>query len=213
VENLQELKNALVEFSASDPGGGLEAFLERVSLVAEIDLYDDEEGAVTLMTLHNAKGLEFPVVFIVGMEDGVFPHMRCMGSMESMEEERRLFYVGVTRAQDRLYLTGAAHRSLYGNLKMSPESRFVRDIPRQYMEVIVPEGQAESGGAGDRMSQDELEAMASSFRVGESVVHDMFGEGVVTALARSRSGPEITVNFPGIGEKLFLLKYAPLRKR
>jgi ATP-dependent DNA helicase UvrD/PcrA len=212
-ENLQELKNAMVEFSASDSAGGLEAFLERVSLVAEIDLYDEEEGAVTLMTLHNAKGLEFPVVFIVGMEDGVFPHMRCMGSMESMEEERRLFYVGVTRARDRLYLTGAAYRSLYGNLKMSPESRFVRDIPSQYMEVTKPEGPAGAEGIGDRMRLEELDVMASAFRVGDSVLHDKFGEGVVMALTRSRSGPEITVNFPGVGEKLLLLEYAPLRKR
>ncbi|MEW6553317.1 MAG: DNA helicase PcrA [Actinomycetota bacterium] len=211
-ENLQELKNAMVESSASDPAGGLEAFLERVSLVAEIDLYDEEEGAVTLMTLHNAKGLEFPVVFIVGMEDGVFPHMRCMGSRESMEEERRLFYVGVTRARDRLYLTGAAYRSLYGNPKMSPESRFVRDIPRQYLELIVPEGAPGAERTRDRMRQEEIEAMASVFRVGDRVVHANFGEGVVTALTRSRSDLEITVNFPGIGEKLLLLKYAPLRK-
>lgn len=212
-ENLQELKNAMVEFSASNPGEGLDAFLERVSLVAEIDLYDEEEGAVTLMTLHNAKGLEFPAVFIVGMEDGVFPHMRCMGSMESMEEERRLFYVGVTRAKDRLYLTGAAYRSQYGNLKMSPESRFLRDIPRQYLEVVRPEGPAAMEGPGDRVRLDELGVLAAAFRVGDSVVHDKFGEGVVTALSRSRSGPEITINFPAVGEKLLLLEYAPIRKK
>ena len=211
-ENLQELKNAMVEFNSSNPTDGLDAFLERVSLVAEIDLYDEDEGAVTLMTLHNAKGLEFPAVFIVGMEDGVFPHLRCMGSMESMEEERRLFYVGVTRARDRLYLTGAAYRSLYGNLKMSPESRFIRDIPRQHMEVIAPEGPAAVEGIGDRVRLEELDVMAAAFRVGDSVVHDKFGEGVVTSLTRSRSGPEIMVNFPTVGEKLLLLEYAPLRK-
>jgi DNA helicase-2/ATP-dependent DNA helicase PcrA len=211
-ENLQELRNAIVEFNASNPAEGLDAFLERVSLVAEIDLYDEDEGAVTLMTLHNAKGLEYPVVFIVGMEDGVFPHMRCMGSMESMEEERRLFYVGVTRSRDRLYLSGAAYRSLYGNLKMSPESRFIRDIPRQYMEVIRPEGPAAVEGAMDRVRIEELDVLAASFRVGDSVIHDKFGEGVVIGLSRSRSGPEITINFPTVGEKLLLLEYAPIRK-
>jgi DNA helicase-2/ATP-dependent DNA helicase PcrA len=211
-ENLQELRNAMVEFTASNPGDGLDAFLERVSLVAEIDLYDEEEGAVTLMTLHNAKGLEYPVVFIVGMEDGVFPHMRCMGSMESMEEERRLFYVGVTRARDRLYLSGAAYRSLYGNLKMSPESRFIRDIPRQCMEVIKTEAPAAAEGFGDRVRIEGLNALAAAFCVGDSVLHDKFGEGIVTALSRSRSGPEITINFPGVGEKLLLLEYAPIRK-
>ena len=212
VENLQELKNAMVEFSTSNPGEGLDAFLERVSLVAEIDLYDEEEGAVTLMTLHNAKGLEFPVVFVVGMEDGVFPHLRCMGSMESMEEERRLFYVGVTRARDQLYLTGAAYRSQYGNLKMSPESRFIRDIPRQYLEVVRPEGPATVEGMGDRARAEELGVLAASFRVGDRVIHDKWGEGMVIALSRSRSGPEVTINFPGLGEKLLLLEYAPIKK-
>jgi DNA helicase-2/ATP-dependent DNA helicase PcrA len=211
-ENLQELKNAMVEFSTSNPGEGLDAFLERVSLVAEIDLYDEEEGAVTLMTLHNAKGLEFPVVFVVGMEDGVFPHLRCMGSMESMEEERRLFYVGVTRARDQLYLTGAAYRSQYGNLKMSPESRFIRDIPRQYLEVVRPEGPATVEGMGDRARAEELGVLAASFRVGDRVIHDKWGEGMVIALSRSRSGPEVTINFPGLGEKLLLLEYAPIKK-
>jgi DNA helicase II / ATP-dependent DNA helicase PcrA len=211
-ENLQELKNAMIEFGSTNPEGGLEAFLERVSLVAEIDLYDESEGAVTLMTLHNAKGLEFPVVFIVGMEDGVFPHVRCMGSAESMEEERRLFYVGVTRARDRLYLTGAVYRSQYGNLKMSPESRFIRDIPRQCMEAIQAEGHRAVESFGERARADEMDVLAASFRVGDSVVHDKFGEGTVTALSRSRSGPEITINFPAVGEKLLLLEYAPIRR-
>jgi DNA helicase-2/ATP-dependent DNA helicase PcrA len=211
-ENLQELKNAMVEFVSSNPGEGLDAFLERVSLVAEIDLYDEEEGAVTLMTLHNAKGLEYPVVLIVGMEDGVFPHLRCMGSMESMEEERRLFYVGVTRARDLLYLTGAAYRSQYGNLKMSPESRFMRDIPRRYIQVIKAEGPAAAGGAEEGARSGELDILAASFCVGDRVIHDKWGEGMIIALSRSRSGPEVTINFPGLGEKLLLLEYAPIRK-
>ena len=212
LENLQELKNAAVEFITTRPGEGVDEFLERVSLVAEIDLYDESEGAVTLMTLHNAKGLEFPVVFIVGMEDGVFPHLRCMGSPESMEEERRLFYVGVTRAQDLLYLTGAAYRSQYGDLKMSPESRFIRDIPRHYLQVIAPEGADARRVVAARAKGTELDVLAASFHVGDRVIHDTWGEGMVTALSRSRSGPEITVNFPGEGEKLLLLEYAPLKK-
>ncbi len=207
-ENLQELKNAMVEFLSSNPGDGLDEFLERVSLVAEIDLYDEDEGAVTLMTLHNAKGLEFPVVFIVGMEDGVFPHLRCMGSVESMEEERRLFYVGVTRARDRLYLTGAAYRSQYGNLKMSPESRFMRDIPRQYILAIKAEG----AGMEESARAGELDVLTASFSVGDRVIHAKWGEGVITSLSRSRGGPEVTINFPGLGEKLLLLEYAPIRK-
>ncbi len=212
LENLQELKNATVEFTKTYPGEGLEEFLERVSLVAEIDLYDEGEGAVTLMTLHNAKGLEFPVVFIVGMEDGVFPHLRCMGSTESMEEERRLFYVGVTRAKDILYLTGAASRFQYGNPKNGPESRFVKDIPRQYLEVVAPGRPEMRAAAREEIEGRELEILAASFHVGDRVAHDLWGEGMITAISRSRSGPEVTVNFPDIGEKVLLLEYAPIKK-
>jgi len=214
LENLEELKNAAVEFLSAYPGEGLEGFLEQVSLVAEIDLYDESEGAVTLMTLHNAKGLEFSAVFIVGLEDGVFPHMRCMGSPESMEEERRLFYVGVTRARDLLYLVGAFSRTQFGNLRMNPESRFIKDIPDEYLDIIGAESpHMLKIREGERKREDvELQMLASSFHVGDRVIHDKWGEGVVTALSRSRSGPEITVSFPGEGEKLLLLQYAPLKK-
>ncbi len=211
LENLEELLGAAAEFFAAHPGEGLDAFLERTSLVAEIDLYDEEEGAVTLMTLHNAKGLEFPVVFIVGMEDGVFPHVRCMDSEASMEEERRLFYVGVTRAKDLLYLTGAATRSQYGDLRVSPESRFIKDIPPRYLEV-VSSFQWDREGARLTEAVYRAEALAASFRVGDRVLHEVWGEGMVTAISRGRSGPEITVNFPAVGEKLLLLEYAPIRK-
>jgi DNA helicase-2/ATP-dependent DNA helicase PcrA len=213
LENLQELLNAAAEFHMTHPGEGLEQFLEMTSLVAEIDLYDEEEGAVTLMTLHNAKGLEFSVVFIVGMEDGVFPHLRCMEEEERMAEERRLFYVGVTRAKDLLYLTGAAYRSRYGDFSYHPESRFLQDIPSRYLEVLS-EGPAEES-LWSREAEEEkarLDRLAASFRVGDRVVHDLWGEGVVTALSMSGSGPEVTVRFFGEGEKLLLLQYAPLRK-
>ncbi len=212
LENLEELLNAAAEFFAAHPGEGLDAFLERTSLVAEIDLYDEEEGAVTLMTLHNAKGLEFPVVFIVGMEDGVFPHLRCMGSEKSMEEERRLFYVGVTRAKDLLYLTGAASRSLYGDVKVSPPSRFMRDIPSRYLEVVAPAPWERRGGAGAEVAGMAAEALAASYRVGDRVMHEVWGEGMIIALSRGRGGPEVTVNFPSVGEKVLLLQYAPLKR-
>ena len=212
LENLEELLSAAAEFFAAHPGEGLDAFLERTSLVAEIDLYDEEEGAVTLMTLHNAKGLEFPVVFIVGMEDGVFPHLRCMGSEESMEEERRLFYVGVTRAKDLLYLTGAASRSLYGDVKVSPPSRFIRDIPSRYLEAVTTATWERGGGVGMEGVEIMAGALAASYRVGDRVMHESWGEGMITAISRGRGGPEVTVNFPTVGEKLLLLQYAPLKK-
>ncbi|MDY6796023.1 MAG: UvrD-helicase domain-containing protein [Actinomycetota bacterium] len=212
LENLEELKSTAAEYITTDPSEGIEGFLERVSLVSEIDLYDESEGAITLMTLHNAKGLEFPVVFIVGMEDGVFPHLRCMDSERGMEEERRLFYVGVTRARDLLYLTGAVYRSQYGDVKLNPESRFIRDIPRGYLQDVAATGGMEGMERGDgKRGGTELDMLASGFHVGDRVIHDKWGEGVVTALSRSRSGPEISVDFPGEGEKLLLLQYAPLR--
>jgi DNA helicase-2/ATP-dependent DNA helicase PcrA len=212
LENLQELQNAAAEFATTHAGEGMEAFLERVALVAEIDLYDEEEGAVTLMTLHNAKGLEFPVVFIVGLEDGVFPHQRSMGSMEDIEEERRLFYVGMTRAKDLLYLTGAAYRSRFGELKLGPESRFIKDIPRECVEVISAGGPSDRDSLSGVLRSRELETLGHSFHVGDRVLHDKWGEGIVVAMSRSRSGPELTINFPGQGEKLLLLEYAPLKK-
>jgi len=212
LENLQELENAAAEFVSTHPGEGMEAFLERVSLVAEIDLYDESEGAVTLMTLHNAKGLEFPVVFIVGLEDGVFPHQRSMDSRENIEEERRLLYVGMTRAKDLLYLTGAAYRSRYGELRLGPESRFIKDIPREYLEVISAGGPTARDSISSEIRSRELEMLGYSFHVGDRVMHDKWGEGMVTAMSRSRSGPELTVNFPGEGEKLLLLEFANLNK-
>src|SRR5207249_8811440 len=117
------------------PEGGLADFLEQIALVTEQDEYDEEASTVTLMTLHNAKGLEFPVVFMVGMEDGVFPHFRSMGDTAELEEERRLAYVGVTRAQERLYLTHAWSRSLFGQTSYNPPSRFLAEIPSDLLRV------------------------------------------------------------------------------
>ncbi len=129
IENLQELAGVAMETAARDPDAGLAEFLELVSLVGEQDEYEEEDSTVTLMTLHIAKGLEFPVVFIVGMEDGVFPHFRSMTDTHELEEERRLAYVGITRAQQRLYLTHAWSRTLYGQTNFNPPSRFLAEIP------------------------------------------------------------------------------------
>ncbi|MGD2060516.1 MAG: DNA helicase PcrA, partial [Acidimicrobiia bacterium] len=148
VENLRELVGVAGEFEASSEGAligdepydsldnlrRLEVFLESTALVADIDEWDEGAGAVTLMTLHTAKGLEFPAVFIVGMEDGVFPHMRSLGDPEELEEERRLAYVGITRAQDKLYLTSAWQRMLFGGSNYNPPSRFLKEVPDLLLE-------------------------------------------------------------------------------
>jgi DNA helicase-2/ATP-dependent DNA helicase PcrA len=140
IENLQELSGVAAEVSARDPDAGLAEFLEQVSLVGEQDSYEEEDSSVTLMTLHIAKGLEFPVVFIVGMEDGIFPHFRSMTDTAELEEERRLAYVGITRAQERLYLTHAWSRTLFGQTNYNPPSRFLGEIPRELLDVRESEG-------------------------------------------------------------------------
>ena len=154
IENLQELAGVAAELLAREPDAGLEGFLEQLSLLGEQDEYEEDDSQVTLMTLHIAKGLEFPVVFMVGMEDGVFPHFRSMTDAAALEEERRLAYVGVTRARERLYLTNAWSRTLFGQSQYNPESRFLKEIPEDLLERR--EGEAVSrrprggGSAGSR---------------------------------------------------------------
>jgi DNA helicase-2/ATP-dependent DNA helicase PcrA len=132
IENIRELGGVAAEFEQRSPDGSLAEFLEQVSLVSEQDEYDEESGSVTLMTLHNAKGLEFPVVFIIGLEDGVFPHYRSMGDPAHLEEERRLMYVGVTRARERLYMTYAWSRTLFGSTSSARPRGFGRDPERAH---------------------------------------------------------------------------------
>jgi ATP-dependent DNA helicase UvrD/PcrA len=147
IENIQELSGVAAELIARDPDAGLDAFLEQVSLVGEQDAYDEEESSVTLMTLHIAKGLEFPAVFIVGLEDGIFPHYRSMTDSAELEEERRLLYVGITRAQKRLYLCHAWGRTLFGQTNYNPPSRFLNELPASLLDVReegTPRGQGHS---------------------------------------------------------------------
>lgn len=138
VENVKEFAAACWEFEEEAESGGLEGFLERVALITDIDTYEERADTVTLMTLHNAKGLEFPVVFMVGMEEGLFPHIRSMTNKTELEEERRLCYVGLTRAQEALYLTSAWSRSLYGESNYSTHSRFLKEIPEHLLELACP---------------------------------------------------------------------------
>ncbi len=138
VENIGELLSAVAEFSTAFPDGTLADFLEKVALIADVDSLGDSDNSVTLMTLHNAKGLEFPVVFIAGMEEGLFPHSRSMSDPAEIEEERRLCYVGLTRARERLYLTCAWLRSLYGAPNYMMQSRFLKEIPNEFIEPVVP---------------------------------------------------------------------------
>ncbi len=205
IENLQELVGVAAAFAAENPDAGVQGFLESVALVAEADDAFAEEGRVTMMTLHNAKGLEFPVVFLTGVEEGVFPHIRSMTDPEQLEEERRLCYVGLTRAQERLYLTHAWSRSLWGGTNYNPPSRFLHEIPEHLVEAATEGGEREErveGGAGG----------VAAVAVGEEVFHERFGRGMVIAVAGVGRNAEATIEFTEEGPKRLLLAYAPIKK-
>ena len=209
VENLKELVGVALEFEQRNPDGTLADFLEQVSLLTEQDEYDEDDPAVTLMTMHNAKGLEFDVVFMVGMEDGVFPHYRSMGDSAQMEEERRLAYVGITRARRRLYLTHAWSRSLFGGSNFNPPSRFLSEIPAHLVDVIKGEGDhGPAARLADGLGHDPIEVGA-----GDTIFHDKWGEGVVISVSGAGSRAEATIAFADVGEKRLLLAYAPVTKR
>jgi DNA helicase-2/ATP-dependent DNA helicase PcrA len=215
IENLRELSGVAAEYEARFPDGGLEGFLEQVALVSEQDEYDEQASTVTLMTLHNAKGLEFPVVFIIGMEDGIFPHYRSMGDSAQLEEERRLAYVGITRARERLYLTHAWSRSLFGTTSYNPPSRFLAEIPSDLLRSIE-EDELASAGDGDVSAIRQAVSVGTHPSVdvaaGDTVVHDKWGEGVVLTVNGRGTDAEATVIFEDAGQKRLLLAYAPLRK-
>ncbi len=208
VENLEEFERVAAEYQAANPEEGLEGFLEQISLLSDIDQYHEEEGSVTLMTLHNAKGLEFPVVFMVGMEEGVFPHIRSVFERRE-DEERRLCYVGLTRAKDLLYLTRASMRYTYGREEFCRESPYIRDIPPGLLQEV---GAEEVRQAAVKREYKQAEELAGTFQAGDRVLHTKFGEGRVTEVTVSESGPEITVEFPQIGPKRLHLQYAPVTK-
>ncbi len=208
-ENLRELQSVAREFHERDGGDvTLQQFLESVTLVSEQDQLDEDEGSVTLMTLHNAKGLEFPVVFLVGLEDGVFPHVRSLTDPDQLEEERRLAYVGITRAEERLYLTHADHRTLWGGSSYNPPSRFLREIPTE----LVEQHSSKLGGSAAKRARDAevLEFGGEEFAVGQRVLHSSFGEGRIVKLAGAGEQAEATVDFDEVGRKQLLLAYAPL---
>jgi DNA helicase-2/ATP-dependent DNA helicase PcrA len=198
----------------------VQAFLEAVSLVTDLDDIEGEKRAVTLMTLHSAKGLEYPVVFLTGLEDGVFPHMRSLGEPDELEEERRLCYVGITRARERLYLCHAWSRMLFGRTEFYPPSRFLSEIPEELVEVL---GEERAIGAGRSAHRDAVVSAAlasdagrgahlSGLRVGDDVGHDTFGEGVIIDLIGEGEKAEAVIRFRDVGEKRLLLAWAPLQK-
>jgi DNA helicase-2/ATP-dependent DNA helicase PcrA len=223
VDNLRELVAVATEYDVTqadeEAGGTLTGFLERVSLVADADEIpegDDHEGVVTLMTLHTAKGLEFPVVFLTGMEDGVFPHQRSLSDPRELEEERRLAYVGITRARERLYLSRATLRSAWGAPSHNPASRFLSEIPDELIDWRRTEEdqtrwttpRAPRLGGGNRTGSRPVPSLTA----GDRVTHDAFGLGTVIATSGSGDQAQVTVDFGDEGLKTLMLRYAPVEK-
>ncbi len=225
-ENVLAYRALAQEFNAETPPDGLAGLLERTALVSQVDEYEEAEDSLTLITLHQAKGLEFPVVFIVGLEEGLLPHSRSLDSEEQVEEERRLCYVGMTRAQQRLYLLRAFRRGFRNGTTSGPAvaSRFLREIPGGLV-ASAALGRGRAGavaaddGRGGSIRAAALAAAAAAgpaaerLRVGDAVRHRAFGEGIVTAYDPTASDVEITVEFSGgVGAKRLLLSYAPLER-
>ena len=219
-ENLTELVSVAREFDLANPGGTLEQFLEQVSLVADADEIpegDDHGGLVTLMTLHTAKGLEFPVVFLTGLEENVFPHQRSVSDEKELEEERRLAYVGITRAEQRLYLTRAVSRSWWGRPEFHKASRFLGEIPGQLIEWRRDEAAA-APPAMERVAQrpgvsSPGNRPVPALRPGDRVNHDKFGLGTVMTADGDGDRAEAKIDFGGdYGVKHLVLRYAPLEK-
>ena len=231
-ENVRELRSVaqgIVEDATETTDGGQEALrvlLDAVTLVNDQDQITDGEGAVTLMTLHTAKGLEFPLVILTGMEDGVFPHVRSLSDTTELEEERRLCYVGMTRAEQRLVLTHADRRTLWGGVAYNPPSRFLEEVPE---ELVVRRGSvtaptttrsstARASGGDDRRAGRRGSAgidvvdLGEGFRPGDTVLHPRFGRGRVLEVAPAGDDHEVSVDFEEIGMKHLMLAYAALVK-
>ena len=236
IDNLHELISVAQEFAASEEENNLENFLAHVALVSDIDDMELGEDAITLMTLHSSKGLEFPVVFLVGMEEGLFPHARTLMDETEIEEERRLCYVGITRAKEKLFLSSTKMRTIYGNTVTYPPSRFLQEIPARLVKTIKrqerfsalenfkqvsekysarPQKPASTFNPHSFMPQKPAAAAGGTgtrFNTGDRVSHSKWGEGMVVSVKDSPDGQEVKVAFAGAGVRSLLTKYAVLKK-
>ena len=227
MENIQEFIQSAKEYENSAEEPSLFEFLENTALVADVDNYDAEAESVVLMTLHAAKGLEFPTVFMCGMEEGLFPNQRSLYDEEEIEEERRLCYVGITRAKKRLHLTYSMRRSMYGGSVYSKASRFLNEIPVQYVETVET-GRGERIAAGERAkSQKDLfeeifarkpaaskpvEPVSYAFKAGDMVTHKKFGRGMILSVTPAGADVKLEIVFDEVGTKSLMGSFARLQK-
>jgi DNA helicase-2/ATP-dependent DNA helicase PcrA len=213
LENLEELIAAAEDHARTEEGATLEGFLDGIALVSDVDEWKDDARGITLMTLHSAKGLEFPLVFLTGLEEGVFPHARSMGSVDDVEEERRLCYVGITRAKERLWMSYALHRRIHG-YGLGEPSRFLLEMPEEHLTLLGAAGRADAreaapvaAAAPAAPGDDDL-----PLKVGARVRHGRWGEGLVVGVERSGDDVLVTVRFASVGRKQLSLQYAQLEE-
>jgi DNA helicase-2/ATP-dependent DNA helicase PcrA len=215
LENLSELIGVAREYEATEEEPSLSGFLANIALVSDLDALEEDASYVTLMTLHSAKGLEFLSVFLTGLEEGIFPHSRALTETAELEEERRLAYVGITRAVDRLFLTYASRRALFGNTYAYPKSRFLEEMPA--LDVLESDSVPLPRPTGGRWREVAIHESAGAgvhlgLKDGDRVRHPKWGEGRIESIVGAGGDGLVTIDFPNVGQKMLMLKYAPLEK-
>ncbi|WP_295781822.1 DNA helicase PcrA [uncultured Veillonella sp.] len=222
-ENIGELLSVAKNFQDTNPTGTLEDFLEQVALVNDVDSFEQEESKVTLMTLHAAKGLEFPIVFLGGLEEGLFPHSRTLMNPEEIEEERRLAYVGITRAEKELYISNATTRTVFGRTSSYLPSRFIDEIPEELVDGLrakrkVPDDikrhvpQHMSVTSRPITKPIVRNEVIADWKVGDTAIHSKWGNGKVINVAGEGAGMKLTIEFPTQGVRVVMAKFAPVKK-
>ena len=222
-ENIGELLSVAKDFQDTNPTGTVEDFLEQVALVNDVDSFEQEESKVTLMTLHAAKGLEFPIVFLGGLEEGLFPHSRTLMNPEEIEEERRLAYVGITRAEKELYISNATTRTVFGRTSSYLPSRFIDEIPEELVDGLrakrkVPDDikrhvpQHMSVTSRPVTKPIVRNEVIADWKIGDTAIHSKWGDGKVINVAGEGAGMKLTIEFPTQGVRVVMAKFAPVKK-
>lgn len=222
-ENIGELLSVAKDFQDTNPTGTVEDFLEQVALVNDVDSFEQEESKVTLMTLHAAKGLEFPIVFLCGLEEGLFPHSRTLMNPEEIEEERRLAYVGITRAEKELYISNATTRTVFGRTSSYLPSRFIDEIPEELVDGLrakrkVPDDikrhvpQHMSVTSRPVTKPIVRNEVIADWNIGDTAIHSKWGNGKVINVAGEGAGMKLTIEFPTQGVRVVMAKFAPVKK-